>query len=211
MSGHIDLTAMYVAHDALRRELDQLAKVTAVGGDEPRRVLATAVGWELFKKVLHVHHTAEDEALWPAMREGLAGQTENLALLEAMELEHARIDPIIEAIDAAVVEPGPPSDRVGELVDALSTSLRGHLRHEETDALPLIDATVTVEQWQRFGQVNGRLVGSEAPRIIPWMLDGASPEAIAKLLAPLPEPARQTYHDQWQPAYAALDLWRATH
>jgi hypothetical protein len=29
------------------------------------------------------------------------------------------------------------------------------------------------------------------------------------MLAPLPEPARQAYSDQWRPAYAALDRWGA--
>jgi hypothetical protein len=27
------------------------------------------------------------------------------------------------------------------------------------------------------------------------------------MLAPLPEPARMAYRNEWQPAYAALDLW----
>lgn len=37
-------------HDAPRRELEHLAKVTARLEDDPRAVLRTAVGWEPFTK-----------------------------------------------------------------------------------------------------------------------------------------------------------------
>jgi hypothetical protein len=57
MSGQYDLTLMYAMHNALRRELEHLARVTARTDDDPRRILASAAGWEIFKKALHVHHT----------------------------------------------------------------------------------------------------------------------------------------------------------
>ncbi len=63
-----DWTAMYVMHNALRRELEHLAKVATHDDDEAHRILAEAPGWDLFKTALHIHHTAEDEALWPPMR-----------------------------------------------------------------------------------------------------------------------------------------------
>jgi iron-sulfur cluster repair protein YtfE (RIC family) len=213
MSGKLDMTAMYAMHDALRRELRHLAEVTANADDDPRRILGTAAGWELFKKALHVHHTAEDDALWPVMREALAGRPDDLALLEAMEAEHAAIDPVIEAIDEevgrALTDPGSGPARLGDLTDALVTGLDGHLEHEEDEALPLIQSVVTEQQWRHFGQVHGQRIGPDAPRILPWMLDGATPETAAAMLAPLPEPARTAFRTQWQPAYAALDRWNA--
>ncbi|MBO0883014.1 MAG: hemerythrin domain-containing protein, partial [Mycobacterium sp.] len=72
MSNRFDMTLMHTMHNSLRRELEHMAKVTARVDDDPRRIMANAVGWELFKKALHVHHTSEDEALWPAMRQHLA-------------------------------------------------------------------------------------------------------------------------------------------
>lgn len=209
MSSRLDMTAMYAAHDALRRELELLARTAARVDDDPRRILGTAVGWELFKKSLHVHHTAEDEALWPAMREAAADHPDDLALLAAMEAEHEAIDPLIEAVDAALADRESGPQRLGDLTDALAVGLTGHLKHEEDEALPLIQAIVTEQQWQHFGQVNARLVGPDAPRILPWMLDGASEQTIATMLAPLPEPARMAYQNEWQPAYAALDRWGA--
>ncbi|MFA1538535.1 hemerythrin domain-containing protein [Actinomadura monticuli] len=195
-----DWTAMYVMHDALRRELEHLAKVAAREDREARRILAEAPGWDLFKTALHVHHTAEDEALWPPMRAALAGRPDGLALMDAMEAEHAAIDPAIEAIDAG-------AEPLGALVDGLTAALTAHLRHEEDEALPLIDATLTPEHIAAFGRVHGAKLGPDGPRVIPWLLDGADPERAAAVLAVLPEPARAAYENAWRPAYAALDRW----
>ena len=73
-----------------------------------------------------------------------------LTLLEATEAEHAAIDQVIEAIEAALAEPEDELDRLGDLTDSLVTGLTGHLRHEEEHVLPLIQAVVTQEQWNRF-------------------------------------------------------------
>ncbi|MES9602620.1 hemerythrin domain-containing protein [Actinomadura sp. NPDC000929] len=195
-----DWTLMYVMHDALRRELEHLAEVTAREDDDPRRLLAAAAGWELFKLSLHAHHTAEDEALWPVVRETLAGRADDLALLDAMEAEHAAVDPLIEAVDTG-------AEPVGEIVDALATALTAHLAHEEKEAIPLIDATLKAEQFQNFGQVHGRHVGPNAPRVLPWLLDGVDDATAAATLSVLPEPARTAFETQWQPAYRALKRW----
>jgi hemerythrin-like domain-containing protein len=203
----LDLTAMYASHDALRRDLELLARTAARIDDDPRRILRTAAGWELFKKSLHLHHTAEDEGLWPAMRENAADRPDDLALLAAMESEHQSIDPLIEAIDVAVSDRESGPRPLGDLTDALAACLTGHLKHEEGEALPLIQAIVTEQHWQHFGQVNARLLGPDAPRILPWLLDGASERAVAAMLAALPEPVRLAYQNEWQPAYAALDHW----
>lgn len=207
MSGKLDMTPMYVMHNALRRELRHIAAITARSDDDPRRVLRTAIGWNLFKKALHAHHGAEDVALWPVMRQTLADRPADLELLAAMEREHDAIDPLIDAIDTALTDRESDIGRLGDLSDALVTGLSGHLKHEESQAIPLIQATVTEEQLQRFGQAHGERFGADAPRILPWMLDGADAEATATMLAPLPEPARMTFQNEWLPAYSALDLW----
>ncbi|MQY07088.1 hemerythrin domain-containing protein [Actinomadura macrotermitis] len=123
-------------------------------------------------------------ALWPALRETLADRPDELALLEAMEAEHAAVDEVIAVIGTALADPGAP---LGDLIDSLYTGLNGHLKHEEDQTLPLI--------------------GPDAPRLLPWLLDGATEEGAATMLAPLPPPARAAFTAQWQPAYAALDRW----
>ncbi|WP_406232638.1 hemerythrin domain-containing protein [Nocardia sp. NBC_01009] len=209
MSATLDMTTMYAMHHALRRELEQIAKITSRIDDDPRKILSTAAGWRMFTKSLHIHHTAEDDALWPVMRETLAQRPSELALLDAMEAEHGAVDPLIEAIEAAFADRESGSQRLGDLVDALVTVLVGHLEHEEKQALPLIQATVTLPQWQAFGQLHGSRIGPDAPQLIPWLLDGADERTVDTVLAPLLEPVRAAYFHQWQPAYIALDRWSA--
>lgn len=202
-----DMTWMYVMHDALRRELEHIARVTARPDDDPQHVLRTAAGWEMFKSYLHMHHSTEDDMLWPPMREALAVDSGGLALLDAMETEHSAIDPLLAAIDAALADRDSGPQRLGELTDALATGLRAHLDHEEAEGLVLIDATVTEEQWQAFGAESGKRIAPDAHRYLPWLLEGAAPEDAATVLGPLPAPLQQAYRGEWQPAYAKLTLW----
>jgi hemerythrin-like domain-containing protein len=202
-----DMTWMYAMHTALRRELERIARVTARADDDPKLVLRTAAGWEMFKSYLHVHHTTEDDMLWPPMRETLGDDSDGVALLDAMETEHAAIDPLLASIDAALldVESGP--QRLGELTDALATALRGHLDHEEAHGLALIDSTITEQQWLAFGMEHGKQIGGDIARYLPWILDEATPEETARVLGLLPPQVQQSYRDAWQPAYANVSLW----
>jgi iron-sulfur cluster repair protein YtfE (RIC family) len=203
----LDMGMMGAVHDALRRELERIARITARADDDPRRALRTAAGWEMFKTYLRVHHTSEDDALWPVMQRSLAGRPDDLALLEALEAEHAAIDPLLAAVDAALADRDHGPERLGGLVDALATGLGGHLRHEEDEGLPLIDATLTEQQWQDFGTVHRDRIGAEAPRYLPWLLDGMSEEGVSLVLARMPDPVRTAYWNEWHTAYAELDLW----
>src|SRR5690606_21018230 len=150
-------------------------------------LLRSAVGWELFKRFLHVHHTSEDTTLWPVMRQALAGRPDDLALLDAMESEHARLDSLIAQVDAALADAEHGPERLGDLVDALVSALSEHLGHEEREGLRLIDAVMTPEQWQRFGENHRQRVGSGASRYLPWLLEDANPQYAAAILSRIPE------------------------
>lgn len=207
MSDGLDLTVMYATHDALRRELAHLDRITTNADRDPRHVLATAAGWKLFKKALHAHHAAEDDALWPPLRHNLAGRPKDLALVEVMEVEHAAIKPVIQAIDEELTGSGCDPLRLGRLVDALTRGLAGHLEHEEEAALPLVQQVVTAEQWDHFGRVHDQHIDREAPLLLPWLLDGADELTARRLLARLTEPDRAARIGRWVPAYALLDRW----
>ena len=207
MASKNDMTMMYVFHDALRRDLDRIVRLTARADDDPRHVLRTAAGWEMFKSYLHVHHTTEDEMLWPPMRQALAADSAGATLLDAMEAEHSAIDPLLAAIDAALADRDSGPGRLAELADALAAALRGHLDHEEKDGLPLVDATITAEQWQAFGAEGANRISSDVSRFMPWIFEGAASEVTASVIGLLPPPVQQAYRDQWQPAYVNLNLW----
>ncbi|MFE9258134.1 hemerythrin domain-containing protein [Streptomyces sp. NPDC006879] len=211
MSGHTfkhDMTMMFAIHDALRRELEQIAQITARTTDDPWQILRTAVGWQMFKDYLHVHHGAEDTVLWPAIRQAVADRPAELAVIEAMDAEHEAIDPGLAAVDAALADREGGPERLGEIIGRLVAGLGGHLRHEEDEALALVDAYATDELLRRFGAEHGTRIGAAGnPAYLPWLLDGAGPRTTAAVLGRLPEPLLAAYHEEWQPAYVKLDRW----
>ena len=114
-TGDADLTIMLAAHRAFRRDLAKLVRAAAVADlDDPAKRQSVAAGWELFKHELHLHHTAEDELIWPALRPRLAHSENALSVLDAMEEEHERIDPLLAAVDAAFAQrDGTPGGAAG--------------------------------------------------------------------------------------------------
>src|SRR5208282_5909364 len=114
-AGEADLTIMIAAHNAFRRDLTRLAHAVAAADlSDPARRQSVAAGWDLFKRELHLHHTAEDEIIWPALRPRLAHSEAAMSVLDAMEEEHERIDPLLAAVDAAFAQrDGAPGGEFG--------------------------------------------------------------------------------------------------
>lgn len=191
----LDMTMMFAIHDALRRDLEHVAQMHTRNE-----------GWDLFDRMLHLHHTIEDDLLWPVMRDAVAGRSDDLALLDEMETEHAAIVPLLETLDRALAD-GRTAPQARADLDA---SLREHLTHEEREALALVDRTLTEEQWMAFGQGSIQRIGADVPRFWPWVLDGAGADTTTHLLGILPAPVRETYENEWRPTYAALDRWATT-
>jgi len=206
-AGDADLAIMLAAHRAFRRDLTTLARVAASrsAGADPARRRSVAASWELFKRQLHLHHTAEDAVIWPALRSRLAHSEHALSVLGEMEEEHARIDPLLAAVDAAF--PG-DQDGLGDVIGELASTLTGHLTHEERDGLPLIGVALTAAEWRSVGfkiaRRNGLSAGGE---MFAWMLDGAAREDTAATLGSLPPPVRVLYRTIWQPRYQRTPHW----
>ena len=161
--GPLDLNGMYMAHHAFRRDLTRFAAAarnTPVERAEVWRALA--VRWAQFSDVLHHHHTTEDDVLWPQLLDVVdaAGDTEGRATLEAMEAEHELIDPLLRSCAAGFdsMARTPDAETRNRLADAAAAtrdSLSHHLRHEETEALPLVQALLPAEGWERVEQAAG--------------------------------------------------------
>jgi iron-sulfur cluster repair protein YtfE (RIC family) len=208
MSDEVDMTMMLAIHDALRRDLENIARSAAAAGDDPARLHATHFGWELFKTFLTFHHRSEDDFLWPRMRELVAGRPDDLALLDAMEAEHSRIDPLIEAVEGAFDDPDHGPNRLADIADALTLEVGGHLRHEEQEALPLIGREISPEDWLKFGEEQRNRVGmAAAPKYLPWLLDGAAAERVGGVLAFIPPHLHEVYRTVWQPQYRSQNPW----
>jgi len=207
-SEPLDMTMMYAIHTALRRDLGNIARGARAAGDDPTRLIATNFGWGLFKQFLTLHHNTEDATLWPRMRELVADQPDELELLDAMEAEHAKIDPLLLAIDTALDDREGGHDRLDDLTDELAHAVGGHLTHEETDALPLIGRVLPFADWVRFGDEQRSRVGVDAAKkYLPWLLDDATEEQTAGVLSFIPPPLHELYRNSWHAAYVANSPW----
>ncbi|GAB3973994.1 hypothetical protein GCM10029978_054560 [Actinoallomurus acanthiterrae] len=198
--GEVDFTFMYAGHDAFNRDLRRLSTAIRTGraGDP-----AVRTGWETFKHQLHIHHTVEDEALWPPLRARVRRLTE-VELLDAMEAEHALIDPLLSQVDAALAAGDPVA------ADELASTLAAHMEHEETEALPLVETYLGAEGWQAFGAAIRKRQGLKgAAEFLPWLLDDAPADLTRRVLGELPMPARLLYRARWRPAYARTPRWNA--
>jgi iron-sulfur cluster repair protein YtfE (RIC family) len=203
-AGTVDLTVMYAAHDAFRRDLERLGDAAVEGTAFTPQVRA---GWDNFRHQLHIHHTAEDSDLWPRVERKVAGRPRDVALLAEMEAEHALLDPRLTAVDGALKD---RSAELPALVRSLASTLDEHLAHEEESALPLIREVLTPADWGAF---TGRIRRTQGLRgaalFVPWIVDGASPADRARFLGALPPPVRVLNKLFWEAGYRRRGLWAA--
>ncbi|MBJ7355709.1 hemerythrin domain-containing protein [Nocardioides sp.] len=197
--GPHDQTGMYLMHHAFRRDLagfEAAVRRTPVGDRDTWAALADR--WALFAETLHHHHAIEDDHLWPTMLRSLdtAGDAEGRATLEAMEEEHGRIDPALRACAEgfAAMRSHPCADHRNALdvhVTETRALLADHLRHEETGALPLLQRTVTVDDYAAFEAAaeKGYPVRM-VPFLVCWVMHGVPDDLAREFLGQAGTPHR---------------------
>jgi hemerythrin-like domain-containing protein len=191
--GPIDMQTMYLMHHAFRRDLDLFAEAvrnTPVEDRDTWRLLAAR--WELFAEVLHKHHTAEDDLIWPVVVR--LGEPDDVAVLEAMEAEHEEIDPLLESCAAGfrrLARHGEEDTRAALAVRvcAARESLRRHLAHEETDAIAIIQRLVSAGRWEAIEKEIARDASlTYATRVVPWAAHDVPRETLERLFADVETP-----------------------
>ena len=195
---------MRAIHAGLRRDaarLESLAPQLERRGGVPADV---PKGWATFRQTLHVHHAAEDDDLWPVLRSHLTGE-EDIHQLDLMVEEHRGLTAAIEAVDAALTSGAGATTAAGELGEIL----RGHLDHEERRVFPLLERHLSRREWRKFLLTERRRRSPrERPEFLTWVLDEASDEDAAAVMAELPRPAHLVYRRLLRPRYLAQRRWQ---
>ncbi|MET7403747.1 hemerythrin domain-containing protein [Dactylosporangium sp. NPDC005572] len=188
--GPVDLTGMFGMHWAFRRDLDRfVAAVAATPVGDRATWQALQRRWELFRRVLHDHHTGEDAGLWPALaaKADAAGR----ATLAAMEEEHHGIDPLLVAVAEGLARMAAAADADARAalevrVVAARERLGAHLAHEERDALELVQALLSPAEWHHIERKYFQQ--SKSPRqlaeVVGWALHDLPPGALDRMLTP---------------------------
>jgi hypothetical protein len=198
-----DVGFMRALHSALRRDLSRLQAVASqLDGSTPAPP-TVLVGWDGFRSQLDNHHAAEDDDLWPVLRPKLTDPAE-LAPSTRWSQSTGTSRPCWPT--------SMPPCAGGELttpVERLSTVVRDHLDHEEREVLPLLERHLTRAEWRAFLLTErGRRSPRERPEFLTWILDDATEEDAAAVLAELPPPARLVYRRVLRPRYAAQHRWQ---
>jgi hemerythrin-like domain-containing protein len=205
--GPVDMTMMYVMHHAFRRDLARFvvaAEATPAVARDAWRALEQA--WQQFSTALHHHHSGEDAGLWPLMAERATEREREV--LDAMEAEHAEIDPVLEACASgfARLAAEPDDDARHALavrLVAARESLGRHLRHEETEAIAILQRVVSAEEWEQLEQEHFRagMPLREVVGMVPWVMDGLPGPVVRRLVG---QPGGRIYWLLWRiarPAY----------
>jgi iron-sulfur cluster repair protein YtfE (RIC family) len=193
--GPHDQTGMYVMHHALRRDF---AKFVAAAKNTPisEHAVWTALlaRWLVLADVLHHHHSAEDAELWPLLQQHAqrAGAEDDLMTLADMEAEHERLDAALaagrEAFTAMSDHPCPDHRNALEIrLSAAHEALLEHLAHEEAQALPMLQRSLSEKENQDFEKAVGKRYPLRMiPFLLPWAMEGVPDEARERLLETTP-------------------------
>ncbi|GAA3441871.1 hemerythrin domain-containing protein [Planomonospora venezuelensis] len=178
--GPLDMTNMYLAHYGFRRDLGRLLVAAGrVGLADRARITALHehLTWVLL--VLHHHHTAEDETVWPRLRRRAPEAAE---VIDALEAEHAEADRWIGESETAFAAfaARPTEEGRARLVTALRSLgdvLGAHLAHEETEGIPLMMAHITPEEDAEGHKGIQKEYGlSGMLKLVPWITSDLPPE-----------------------------------
>jgi hemerythrin-like domain-containing protein len=189
-----ELSGFLIAHAGMRQEFGLLAKVAAEPLDADRaRLVEDQLAMVL--DVLHHHHTAEDDAIWPTLTRLVPAAAADLAVLES---EHARIDPLI----AAAGDTSRPLAERAPVLAELHQLINAHLDREEATAVPLIREHFPMPEWEALSE---RAIEETGRRRIPtvygWYYSSAGEELRAAALATVPGLVRVLFRLFWWPAY----------
>lgn len=184
--GPIDLAGMYLMHHGFRRDLHRFADVApTVPASDRARWSGIARRFGLFAMILHKHHRGEDTGLWPLLAERGADR----AVLDALEAEHAVIDPLLAAAKADLKKLAdgtggePARARFSETARQLRDALCAHLGHEESDGMTEVQRHLTPEDWDRLDRevFAAEYTQREIPAVAGWIADGLTLEEMRRM------------------------------
>lgn len=195
--GPVDMTVMYLMHHAFRRDLRKFGTaVPRTPVDDHATWVALAERWERFSEILHHHHSGEDAGIWPFLLER-AHPAERQTLL-AMEAEHEKIDPLLQCCGEGFAELAgggsggtagrPPEEARAALAVRLAEAqqlLGNHLRHEESEAMVILQRRMTSDDWSRIEEEHFKSQDTLGflLYVVPWIADELPEQVLADVLA----------------------------
>ena len=185
-----DVRDMYVVHRTFRREFGLLPDlVRQVPRGDTARATTVADHLDLILAGLHMHHTGEDEVLWPLLLERAAPAAD---LVHTMQAQHEAVDGHADRIGPLLAEwrataSAVRGEQLARLVEAFREALLEHLDLEEREILPLASRHVTAQEWDSLGDHGvDAMTKAQLPLMFGAVLEDATDEERAMMLGKLP-------------------------
>ena len=202
-----DVSDMLAVHKALTGALEAAPEYVAKVGVEAERVEVVGSFYENVIEFLHVHHTGEDELIYPVLEERCA---ESRSELERIDEQHKLLHAPMAAGRSAIAtwRAAPSADNAQAVIEAIASiaePLRPHLAEEEAVMLPIATKWMSPEEW---GQLSGHsMMSFRADK--PWLMLGLVREQLNqaqrdRMLAGMPPEMRAMWTEQMEPAFDAF-------
>jgi hemerythrin-like domain-containing protein len=197
-------------HQAIRKDLDRMAEVSAMFDASDPAVRARFGRWvELLWMMVEHHHKNEDETMFPTLKE-LDPTFECTGLEEEHQELYGQFDLVREHLaalaDAADVETA--KTELADSVVAMRDHMVSHLDREEAACVERIDRLVGPEETKRLEREGGRRTPFRVmTKMVPWMMSAASDEDRVAIRQRLPFLFRWLNDLFWQPSYDRRASW----
>jgi hypothetical protein len=202
-----DTSDMFAVHRALLEALDSAPTLVAGAGSDAERAETVGSFFENVLEFLHVHHSGEDELLYPLLEQRCP---DRLAELVEIDDQHktlfAPMDTGRSAIAAWRVAPSATTAQgVIDALGAIDAALRPHLSDEETTVVPLCSVWISPEEWARLPAHAMQSFRSDKPWLsLGLVFEQLTPAELDGLLAGMPPEMRALWTEQWQPAFESF-------
>jgi hemerythrin-like domain-containing protein len=202
-----DVSDMFAVHNALTGALDAAPEYVGKADGDSQRVEVIGSFYENVIEFLRVHHSGEDELIYPVVEQRSPESRSELERINAQhELLYAPMDAGRSAIAAWRAAPSTGNARaVVDALGSISEPLRPHLAEEETVLLPIASKWMSPEE---FGRLPGHhMMSFRADK--PWLMMGLVREQLDQahrdgMLAGMPPEMRTMWTEQMEPAFNAF-------
>jgi hemerythrin-like domain-containing protein len=202
-----DVSDMFAVHKALTGALDAAPAYVAKAGLDSERVEVIGSFYENVIEFLHVHHTGEDEFIYPVLEQRCP---ESRSELERIDDQHKLLHAPMDAGRSAIAtwRAAPSTDNAQAVIGAIGSiaePLRPHLAEEETVMLPVATKWMSPEEWG--GMTGHSMANFRADK--PWLALGLVREQLNQeqrdgMLAGMPPDMRTMWTEQMEPAFNAF-------
>ncbi len=170
-------TAMISSHHAFRRDAACFAQaLREIASGDTARSAAVVEEWKRFREGLHHHHTIEDTSIFPGLR---AARPDLAGGIDQLDVQHAAIDPVLEAGDRAFADLASPAAASAVIAD-LERLLAEHLDLEEQLVIP------TMRDAKQFPLPPDEASQAMYADGFAWSTAGLAPSVIAEICKILP-------------------------